>query len=131
MARQAQTFVVSAAVVVVVVALALGTGILRTPGSIVASPAATETGIVVTVAIAGGPPPVATRSWTRPVTVIVTSDAGMVGRWEATEGTPITIALAPGQYVVSAAYGNAGCSQTAIAVEAGKLSPFSVVCQIR
>jgi hypothetical protein len=114
-----------AAVVLVVAAVALG---LR--GQPSGAGSGKETGIVGTVVISGGPP-AATRGDDRAVTIVVTDAAGQVLERSATAAAPIKVPLVSGHYQISARYGNAGCTSASVDVATGKLSTFSLVCQIR
>ncbi len=87
-------------------------------------------GAVGTVHISGGPYP-GNLAEGQPASIIVSAGGRQVTRAEIKSGTTTRIPLTPGAYVITAAYGNAGCTSVNVLVGSGLWSPFQVICNIR
>jgi hypothetical protein len=86
-------------------------------------------GVVGTVLIAGGPPGYSAGA--QPVVLIISASGAVVVQRSVTSGTTAQVALPPGRYHISGAYGDLPCSGPTVEVTAGAFAPFTVLCEIR
>jgi hypothetical protein len=120
-----------------IVGLALGSALLASCGSSgaleqhSASPSPSQaSGVAGDVVISGGPAP-GNQAVGQDVRLTISAAGNVVVSRQARSGTPLRITLAPGQYTISAEYGNAPCFATTLQVSAGTFTPFTVICNIR
>ncbi len=118
-----------AGVVLVVVALAVAVtlGVIHGLGTGASGPS--PSGVVATVIAAGGPPMVnGPRLIRGEATLTISADGRPVASRSVENGSSVRVALAPGDYEVTAEFGNAGCIGATVEVKAGQFTPVTVAC---
>ena len=81
------------------------------------------------VLISGGHPGYSPGA--QPVVLIISASGAVVVQRPVTSGTIVQVALPPGRYAISGAYGDLPCSGPTVEVTAGAFAPFTVLCEIR